>query len=499
MKMSPAAPVVGRNVSFRLEGLEPWQAIGVTFLDPNGLAAAWVTSQDVNISGGYGNLLSTIRVFSDGRGIANWTRYGNLDVEGSWSVRVVVGGTPRSATYSLEQLELEGLEQFTLGTPLFGYRGTHSDIFYSEFVPSSLAVDLQSHLEFAADFLADRTGARSEQVPELYLLGNRGLLDLISQATQVNLGFELGYYRKFGIKPGIYIQANVPETDLQAILTHEYVHLVMDDVADGKRLPAWLTEGLAGYYEFETGLAGDRPEAATLRLFQSTDLARAAAQDGSLLPLPSLESQAEWNGRTNLAEITLQYAEAQMAVRYISETYGPESAVDIVTGIGNGDDVETALEKSLGIAYADFDSEFALWLKDWEDPQRSASIEYFDTLDGILGAASVLLERRRAEIQAVDSQFSTVEFSAYLAENAQGLAAQIGGITPPQSLQQIHQDAVSYFDVMEEWLNLELEYAKNSVDAVRREANTFIPEGGARQILLRQDIDDTKFVLNVLN
>jgi hypothetical protein len=497
--MSPAAPVVGRNVSFRLEGLEPWEEIGVTFIDPDGLAAAWIAPQDVNILGSDGKLLSTVGVFSDDRGIASWTRYGNLDVEGSWSVRVVLGGTPRSTTYSLEQLKLEGLEKFTLGTPLSGYRGSHSDIFYSEFVPASLAVDLQSHLEFAADFLAERTGARSEQAPELYLLGNRGLLDLISQATQVNLGFESGYYRKFGIKPGIYIQANVAETELQATLTHEYVHLVMDDVADGKRLPAWLTEGLAGYYEFEAGLAGDRPEAATLRLYQSTDLARAAAQDGSLLPLPSLESQAEWNGRSNLTEITLQYAEAQMAVRYISETYGSESAVDIVTGIGSGDDVATALEDSLGIPYTDFDSAFALWLKDWEDPERSASVEYFGTLDGMLAAASVLLERRRAELQALDGQFSTVESSAPLAEDAQALAAQIRETTPPASLQEIHQDAVSYFDVIAEWLNLELEYAQNRVDAVRVEANALIPEGSVREILLRQNIDDIKFVLNVLD
>ena len=362
-----------------------------------------------------------------------------------------------------------------------------------------MAVDLQSHLEFAADFLAEQTGARSEQVPELYLLGNRGLLDLISQATEVTLGFESGYYRKFGIKPGIYIQANVSETDLRATLTHEYVHLVMDDVSDGKRLPAWLTEGLAGYYEFETGLAGDRPESATLRLFQSTDLARAAAQDGSLLPLPSLESQAEWNGRSDLAEIFLQYAEAHMAVRYISETYGSESAVDIVTGIGTGDDVATALEKSLGVPYTDFDSAFALWLKDWEDPERSASVDYFGTLEGMLAEGSVLLARRAAELQAPDSQSRTVEFSAPLAEDAQALAALIRETTPPVSLQEMHQDAVSYFDVLAEWLNLEVEYARNRVEVVRREANGLIPEGGAREFLLRQNIGDTKFVLNVLN
>ena len=156
-------------------------------------------------------------------------------------------------------------------------------------------------------------------------------------------------------------------------------------------------------------------------------------------------------------------------------------------------------EKSLGILYTDFDSAFALWLKDWEDPERSASVEYFGTLDGMLAAASVLLERRRAELQAPDGQFSTVESSAPLAEDAQALAAQIRETTPPASLQEIHQDAVSYFDVMAKWLNLELEYAQNRVDAVRVEANALIPEGSARELLLRQDIGDSKFVLNVLD
>jgi len=66
-------------------------------------------------------------------------------------------------------------------------------------------------------------------------------------------------------------------------------------------------------------------------------------------------------------------------------------------------------------------------------------------------------------------------------------------------LQEMHQDAVSYFDVLAEWLNLELEYARNRVDAIRRQANGLVPEGGAREFLLRQDIGDTKFVLNILD
>ena len=107
----------------------------------------------------------------------------------------------------------------------------------------------------------------------------------------MDLGFEDGYYRNFGIKPGIYMRTDLPQTDVQQIMVHEYVHLVFDGVAQGKALPAWLSEGLAKFYEFDVGLAGDRPNAITLRLLRSADQARTAARSGALIPLSSLESQ----------------------------------------------------------------------------------------------------------------------------------------------------------------------------------------------------------------
>ena len=495
--MSPAAPVAGRNISFLLAGLEAWEEIDVTFLDPAGLAAAWVSPRGNNTRGGDGKLVTTESVFSGEDGTASWNRYGYLDVEGDWSVRIVAGSRPRSTRYSVDQLELEGLEKFTLGTPLSGYKGSHADVYYSEFVASALAVDLQPRLKFAADFLAEQTGVRSEKVPELYLLGNRQLLDLISQATQVELGYEAGYYRTFGIKPGIYIKVDLAEPDVQAILTHEYVHLVMDDVADGKRLPAWLSEGLAGYYEFETGLAGELPDAARQRLYRSTDLAKSAAQDGSLLSLPSLESRSDWNSRTDTAEISLQYAEAHMAVRYISETYGPDSAVAIVTEIGAGQDVAAAVETALGVAYADLDSDFPVWLENWEDPERTASVEYLDSLDGILEERGALLDRRSDAIGDPEGQFWNVEFSELLAEDAEALAARIREATPPASLEALHRAAVTYFDLVAEWLGLETEYVRDPDDDRWAEIVSLIPEGFVRVILLFRDIDDTKFVLDI--
>jgi hypothetical protein len=48
----------------------------------------------------------------------------------------------------------------------------------------------------------------------------------------------------------------------------------------------------------------------------------AAALSGSIFVLTSLESQTSWNARTKQDDLTLQYAEVYMAIRYFIERYG---------------------------------------------------------------------------------------------------------------------------------------------------------------------------------
>ena len=111
-------------------------------------------------------------------------------------------------------------------------------------------------------------------------------------------------------------------TELQRTLTHEYLHLAMDELAREQPLPAWLTEGLARFYEYEIGLVAVRPEATTKRAFNSADQAKAATVSGALIPLASLESRTDWNSQTDEDRINLQYAESYMAVRFMIDTYG---------------------------------------------------------------------------------------------------------------------------------------------------------------------------------
>ena len=70
-----------------------------------------------------GEPLTTITLFADSDGRAQWVRYGTQDEEGAWSARINLGDRIKAVNYSIGQLPLSTPETFTLGKPLRGYRG----------------------------------------------------------------------------------------------------------------------------------------------------------------------------------------------------------------------------------------------------------------------------------------------------------------------------------------------------------------------------------------
>ena len=498
LRISPRSPTAGREISFTAEGLTPWQPLDVTFIDPEGLANNWITADDVRVVQSNGDPITTITLFADGDGTAEWVRYGTQDVEGVWSVRVSLGDRIKAIDYNIGQLPLTTLETFTLGTPLSGYRGSESDVFYSQLVPSALAVDLQPELNAASSLMEQRLGVSTEQVPELYLLGNRDLLDLVSQATGVDLGFEDGYYRNFGIKPGIYMRTDLLITEVKRIMVHEYVHLVFDGVAQGRSLPAWLSEGLAKYYEFDVGLVGQRPNATKLRQLRSADEARAAAKNGGLFPLPSLENQLVWNGRTDADEIGLQYSEAYMAVRYLTETFGAQSPVNIARSIGSGASLQSAVLSATGIDYATLQLLFENWLRDWNDLGRTDSQEYLASLDDMLATMDNVFDQRAVGLLSPFDRAQAINARTGFVDQAESVLELHRTVSIPDSQQSLHDEAGEFFNVVLEWLKLELDHMETRLDARRLEANALIPEVDARDTILRRKVDNAKFVLNLL-
>ena len=340
------------------------------FTDPLGRAAQWVTENEVSLVGSTDVPVTERALYADGSGQVSWIRIGAMDREGTWTVNVTVNGESNTVTYPVSQLQLVLQDSEILGVELSRYQGSTSNTFYSSLVPAATAVELQAHLAWVVDRLAEDLGVQSNQIPDIYLTGNQNLLQQVAVATGDDIGFEDGYYRGSGTRPGIYMRTNLFRSSVQSILTHEYTHLVLQEVASGRSLPSWLNEGLARHTEYGLGLEGVRPNAVKLVLYRSADSAKAAAISGTLPSLLSLESQIDWNAQSDDDRINLQYSEAYMAIRYMAETHGSSAPIDVVRAMGRGSVLAAGILEVTGQQYRDFRDSFLEWLKVWEDPER---------------------------------------------------------------------------------------------------------------------------------
>ena len=158
LRISHRSPLPAREISFSTEGLVPWQPLEVTFIDLVEWGDSWITADDVRMVQSNGEPLTTITLFADSDGRAQWVCYGTQDEEGAWSAKINLDGRIKAVNYSIGQLPLNTLETFTLGTPSRGYRGSESDVYYSQLVPSALAVDLQSELNTASSLMEQQLG-----------------------------------------------------------------------------------------------------------------------------------------------------------------------------------------------------------------------------------------------------------------------------------------------------------------------------------------------------
>ena len=381
---TPSPPIAGRPVTFTIL-TQPYETVEVTHVDPRGEETAWIYPEDM-VRYRDGEKITTRTFGADACGRVEWTRRGFRDYEGKWTVKTTVSpDTPNARThtlkYTLEALESEPPEKVHMWTKLNRYQGPGSDAYYSDFVPMALAADLQAQMARTADFLEERLGARAEELQDVYLMGNRELFEQVERYMGIEPGWESGFYSKpcrgcYQHRPGIYIQADARDTEsaLNRILAHEYAHSLVETISKQKSevLAKWINEGLAGWSEHEVGISGDRPMSAYRSMFRNADLVREAAVSGDLFDLSSLENRLAWKSREG-DQVTLQYAQSYMAMRYLIETYGASAAASMIADLGVRGTLGIALETATGVAYREFESGFVEWLKK-DEPTSS----YYD-------------------------------------------------------------------------------------------------------------------------
>ena len=183
LTLDPGHGLAGRDIRFSLEGVRPWQPVEVEFADPRDESVEWITQDEARFVRTNGRPVTKQTMVADGSGRATWIRIGTEDVEGVWFVRVTVDGETSTVRYPISQLQLPPLELFTSGIEFRKYKGSVSDAYISTLVPSSLAVDIQAHIGWIVERLDVELGIRSGTIPDIYLTGNRGLLETVSDAT----------------------------------------------------------------------------------------------------------------------------------------------------------------------------------------------------------------------------------------------------------------------------------------------------------------------------
>ena len=487
----PSRPIAGRDVNFTVRGLSPWQDVTVEFVDPLGRPAPWVTARETHITSEDGSQVTERRLFADESGTLRFVRIGALDTEGVWTVRLTGLGQPISETYVVSQLPLADQGTKTLGIEFRRHRGQASDTYYSSRVPAVLAVNLQAHLSYAIDAIRELLGLSTGQIPDLYLVWGRENLAKTETALGLEIGFETGFFWSGSLHPGIYGQVDFFRSDILRLLTHEYVHLLLDEEYGDRDIPAWLNEGLADYLEYEVALEAPTSDSSRRSMYRSADRAIQAARNGALFPLTSLESRREWNARSDDALVSLQYAQSHMAVRYMVETYGPRSVIDVIGKLSAVTDLESAIQQVTGVTYAILEQRFVEYLKTWQDPDREAVRRYATTLKGVLEQEAQIRARRSEALNMPFAQRQALYES--LVADARALLDELKGTAPPPALHMLHDDTLAYLVRLGDWISLGLEYARTGQDSKRVEANNTIPEINARRTLVYRALSNVEF------
>ncbi len=136
---------------------------------------------------------------------------------------------------------------------------------------------------------------------------------------------------------------------LKVLLTHEYVHYVLDSsLPRGIKIPWWLHEGLAQY------------ESQNLKLDHEAMISEMLKHD-ALIPIEILERGLSAIGLKNMVQ--LAYSEAYTMVEYLVQTRGNNIIRDIIKGLVQGRDVGNALTHA-GIDYECLEAGWQAWLKE---------------------------------------------------------------------------------------------------------------------------------------
>lgn len=148
-----------------------------------------------------------------------------------------------------------------------------------------------------------------------------------------------------------YSKMNVHPFTLGTTLKHELCHLEIHHHISGGEIPRWLDEGICQW------VTGGLAEIATVG---SHSVLREAALSKRLISIEGLSERFPTDGR----DLLLAYEESRSIVEYIKKEFDVSGVRGILENMSRGDDLESAVSKSLSISLDELEKRWRSSLAD---------------------------------------------------------------------------------------------------------------------------------------
>jgi hypothetical protein len=135
--------------------------------------------------------------------------------------------------------------------------------------------------------------------------------------------------------------------EMDKIIAHEIVHVVIEDAVRGKYVPRWFHEGCAERYSGEWGIRGE--------LYMSWMVVR-----GNLLSFRDIQNVFS---RGSL-DAGLAYDQAMLAVRRFTAEYGDRAIPRVLAAMRGGKEFQGAFREATGYTPEEFEHDYLAFLHD---------------------------------------------------------------------------------------------------------------------------------------
>ena len=252
-----------------------------------------------------------------------------------------------AASVSLPPLSTGKESAFLLSEGKWQVRKTQHFIVYHQdpIQGKAIADRAEYHLEKIVDDLHIRRAHDATKKYTVVIVKEKSkweeFLKKLGIQTELTGGFTTG-----AVKREIFLHSDaLPE--LQFTFPHEFTHVMLGEMAKGRKIPLWFDEGFANY---EGGVIG----------FDEAFLSGALAQ-GKWIPLPDLVQTKSYP--PDIEKRKLFYSEAERLVEFLITQYGRRRFGEFTETLLNTGDIEKAIHSAYGGKIGGFDELNRLWLK----------------------------------------------------------------------------------------------------------------------------------------